>query len=242
MTVRYANAFASYTGPQNKPVIDRARLTELAEIACLENRACARKVALAATIWDSCIHQTVQVGQHITDAGNYAASETARVLGCSKTVADTLAEIGMDLRLRLPAVKAAFEAGDLDLARVRVIYRCTNSFSLGAAQHAEAEILHAARRLSPGPLATDITAMMQRIAPDEAARLREDVKRLERVRYRDRDMLATIEADLEPAEAAACWQLITEMAATLCPRDPRTRGQRLAAASSRAFSALYDGA
>ncbi len=232
MTVGFATAFASYAGPQKKPVIDRARLHELADIACLENQACARKVALAAQIWDSCIHQTVQIGDHITDAGNYAASETAKVLGCSKTVADTLAEIGMDLRLRLPAVKAAFDAGELDLARVRVIYRCTNSFSLGAAQRAEAEILHAARRLSPGPLATDITATMHRIAPDEAARLREDLKRLLGVRHRDRDMIATIEADLEPAEAAACWQLITEMAATLCPRDPRTRGQRLATAYS----------
>ena len=232
MTVGYANAFASYTGPQNKPVIDRARLTELAEIACLENRACARKVALAATIWDSCIHQTVQVGQHITDAGNYAASETARVLGCSKTVADTLAEIGMDLRLRLPAVKAAFDAGELDLARVRVIYRCTNSFTLDAAQRAESEVLSAARRLSPGPLATEITAIMLRIAPAEAAQLRKDLAKLTGVRYRDKDMIATIEADLEAADAAASWQLINEMAATVCPRDPRTKNQRLAAAYS----------
>ncbi len=237
MTVGYRSAFASYVGPQKKPVIDRARLQELSDIACLENQACARKVALAADIWDSCIHQTVQVGEHITDAGNYAASETAKVLGCSKTVADTLAEIGMDLRLRLPAVKAAFDAGELDLARVRAIYRTTNSFSLDAAQRAESEILLAARRLSPGPLATEITAVMQRIATEEAAQLRKDLERLLGVRYRDKDVIATIEADLDAGEAAACWQLINEMAATLCPRDPRTRGQRLAAA----YSALLRG-
>ncbi|WP_068427776.1 HNH endonuclease signature motif containing protein [Rhodococcoides kyotonense] len=224
------SAFAKYVGPQKKPVIDTDLLGELLEVAVLENQACARKVALAAHIWDSCIHQTIQVGDLITDAGNYAASETAKILGCSKTVADTFAEIGMDLRLRLPAIKTAFELGELDLARVRAIYRVTSPLSLDAATRIEAEVLHAARRLSPGPLATEIAAIIQRTAPDEVAEVREDLKKLTGVRYRDKDLIATIEATLDAADAAACWQAITEMAATLCPRDPRTRSQRLAAA------------
>ncbi|SNT37552.1 DUF222 domain-containing protein, partial [Rhodococcoides kyotonense] len=230
MAFHQRSAFAKYVGPQKKPVIDTALLAELSEKAVRENQACARKVALAAQIWDSCIHQTIQIGDLITDAGNYAASETAKALGCSKTVADTFAEIGMDLRLRLPAIKAAFEAGELDLARVRAIYRVTNSISLGAAGRIETEVLAAARRLSPGPLATEIAAIIQRTAPDEVAEAREDLKKLTGVRYRDKDLIATIEANLEAADAAACWQSITEMAATLCPRDPRTRSQRLAAA------------
>ncbi|RRQ26872.1 HNH endonuclease [Rhodococcus sp. Eu-32] len=224
------SAFAKYIGPQKKPVIDTDLLGELSQVAVLENQACARKVALAAHIWDSCIHQTIQVGDLITDAGNYAASETAKILGCSKTVADTFAEIGMDLRLRLPAIKTAFELGELDLARVRAIYRVTSPLSLDAATRIEAEVLHAARRLSPGPLATEIAAIIQRTAPDEVAETREDLKKITGVRYRDKDLIATIEATLDAADAAACWQSITEMAATLCPRDPRTRSQRLAAA------------
>ncbi|WP_243636589.1 HNH endonuclease signature motif containing protein [Rhodococcus sp. Eu-32] len=224
------SAFAKYVGPQKKPVIDTALLGELSQVAVLENQACARKVALAAHMWDSCIHQTIQVGDLITDAGNYAASETAKILGCSKTVADTFAEIGMDLRLRLPAIKKAFDAGELDLARVRAIYRVTSPLSLDAATRIEAEVLQAARRLSPGPLATEIAAIIQRTAPDEVAEVREDLKKLTGVRYRDKDLIATIEATLDAADAAACWQSITEMAATLCPRDPRTRSQRLAAA------------
>ncbi|MDJ0358822.1 HNH endonuclease signature motif containing protein [Rhodococcus sp. H29-C3] len=196
----------------------------------IENQACARKVRLAASIWDSCIHQNVQVGDVIMDAGSYAASETAKALGCSKAVADTYAEIGMDLRLRLPRVRAAFDAGELDLARVRAIYRNTNPLSLEVAVRIESEVLHAARRLSPGPLATEICEIVQRVAPEEAAALRKDLVKLTRVRYRDRDMIATIEADLEAGDAAACWQLVNEMANTLCHRDPRTRGQRLAAA------------
>ncbi len=164
------------------------------------------------------------------DAGNYAASEIAKVLGCSKTVADTFAEVGMDLRLRLPSVKAAFDAGELDLSRVRAVCRTTGSYSLDTAARIESEVLEAARRLSPGLLATEISGILQREAPDETAELRKDLASLTRVRYRDKDMIATIEADLEAGDAAACWQLINEMAATLCSRDPRTRGQRLAAA------------
>lgn len=229
--------FAAYAGPQRRPVIDRSLLVEIGDVAVIENQACARKVALAAEIWDSCVHQTIQVGEHITDAGNYASSEIASVLGCSKTVADTYSEIGMDLRLRFPAVRAAFESGELDLHRVRAIYRVTAPYSVDAVERAEVEILSAAKRLSPGPLATEVDAIMRRIAPEEAAELRKDLKRLTGVRYRDKDMIATLEANLEAADAAACWQLVNEMADTLCPRDPRTRGQRRAAA----FTTLMHG-
>lgn len=200
------------------------------DVAILENQACARKVALAAAIWDTCIHQNVLVGDVVQDAGNYAASEIAHVLGCSKTVANTYAEVGMDLRLRLPAVAAAFEAGDLDLPRVRAIYRCTHNLTQDAAAAVEGEVLLAARRLSPGPLATEIWSIMYRIAPEQAAALRNDLERHTNVTYTDKDVLSTLKADLTAADAAAAWQLINEMAATVCRRDPCTRGQKRAAA------------
>ncbi|WP_415973384.1 DUF222 domain-containing protein [Rhodococcus sp. 077-4] len=222
--------FAAYLGPQSKPYIDSAALGEIRDIAILENQACARKVALAADIWDKCIHQNVLVGDVIHDAGNYAASEIAHVLGCSKTVANTYAEVGMDLRLRLPAVAAAFGAGELDLPRVRAIYRCTHNLTLEAATAVQREVLHAARRLSPGPLATEIWSIMFRIAPEEAAALRTELERHTNVTYTDKDVLSTLKADLTAADAAAAWQLINEMAATVCRRDPRNRGQKRAAA------------
>ncbi|CCQ15303.1 putative uncharacterized protein [Rhodococcus sp. AW25M09] len=222
--------FAAYLGPQSKPYIAQASLTEIREVAILENQACARKVAVAASIWDSCIHQNVLVGDVITDAGNYAASEIAHVLGCSKTVANTYAEIGMDLRLRLPAVAAAFEAGELDLPRVRTIYRCTHNLTQETATAVESEVLQAARHLSPGPLATEIWSIMYRVAPEQAAALRKDLERHTNVTYTDKDVLSTLKADLTAADAAAAWQLINEMAATACRRDPRNRGQKRAAA------------
>lgn len=222
--------FAAYLGPQSKPYIEAASLAEIRDVAILENRACARKVALAAAIWDSCIHQNVLVGDVVQDAGNYAASEIAHVLGCSKTVANSYAEIGMDLRLRLPAIATAFGAGELDLPRVRAIYRCTHNLTQDAATAVQSEVLHAARRLTPGPLATEIWSIMYRIAPEEAAALRKDLERHTNVTYTDKDVLSTLKADLTAADAAAAWQLINEMAATVCRRDPRNKGQKRAAA------------
>ncbi|MEW1878245.1 DUF222 domain-containing protein [Rhodococcus sp. NPDC080181] len=222
--------FAAYLGPQSKPYIEAASLAEILDVAILENQACARKVAVAAAIWDSCIHQNVLVGDVVQDAGNYAASEIAHLLGCSKTVANSYAEIGMDLRLRLPAIAAAFGAGELDLPRVRAIYRCTHNLTQDAATAVQSEVLHAARRLSPGPLATEIWSIMYRIAPEEAAALRKDLERHTNVTYTDKDVLSTLKADLTAADAAAAWQLINEMAATVCRRDPRNKGQKRAAA------------
>ncbi len=230
VTTSTRSRFAAYVGPQAKPYIEPASLAEIRDVAILENQACARKVALAAAIWDTCIHQNVLVGDVIQDAGNYAASEIAHVLGCSKTVANTYAEVGMDLRLRLPAVADAFEAGELDLPRVRAIYRCTHNLTQDAATAVQSEVLYAARRLSPGPLATEIWSIMFRIAPEQAAALRKDLERHTNVTYTDKDVLSTLKADLTAADAAAAWQLINEMAATVCQRDPRNRGQKRAAA------------
>ncbi|MCZ4520645.1 DUF222 domain-containing protein [Rhodococcus ruber] len=230
MTTSSRSRFAAYLGPQSKPYIEPASLAEIRDVTILENQACARKVAVAAAIWDSCIHQNVLVGDVVQDAGNYAASEIAHVLGCSKTVANTYAEVGMDLRLRLPAVAAAFEAGELDLPRVRAIYRCTHNLTQDAATAVQGEVLHAARRLSPGPLATEIWSIMYRIAPEQAAALRKGLERHTNVTYTDKDVLSTLKADLTAADAAAAWQLINEMAATVCRRDPRNRGQKRAAA------------
>ncbi|MDI9896615.1 DUF222 domain-containing protein [Rhodococcus sp. IEGM 1381] len=230
MTTSACSRFAAYLGPQSKPYIAPGSLAEIRDVTILENQACARKVALAAAIWDSCIHQNVLVGDVIQDAGNYAASEIAHVLGCSKTVANTYAEVGMDLRLRLPAVAAAFEAGELDLPRVRAIYRCIHNLTQDAATAVQGEVLHAARRLSPGPLATEIWSIMYRIVPEQAAALRKDLERHTNVTYTGKDVLSTLKADLTAADAAAAWQLINEMAATVCRRDTRNEGQKRAAA------------
>lgn len=222
--------FSTYLGVHADPFIAPVSMTELSDIAVLENQACARKVDLAADMFESCVERGALVDDLVDAAASYVASEIAPILGCSKTVADSYVDIGLALRDRLPAIRTAFGAGTLDLARVRVIHRCTGALTPETATAVETDVLHAARRLSPGPLATEIWSIMHRLAPEEAAALRKDLEKQVDVRYREKDVIASIVADLPAADAAASWQLIDEMAATVCPRDPRSAGQKRAAA------------
>jgi Domain of unknown function (DUF222) len=92
----------------------------------------------------------------------------------------------------------------------------------------ESDAVAAARRLAPRALGFAVDRLLIRIAPDEYAALREteqDYSR--RLRKRRLGVLDRIEADLAPEEAAAVWQRIHEVAATVCEHDRRDKQYRL---------------
>ncbi|NIL85305.1 hypothetical protein RhoFasGS6_02692 [Rhodococcus fascians] len=140
----------------------------------------------------------------------------AVALGCSATVAEAYVSVGVALHTRLPLVKKAFEAGEIDLPRVRVVCRILDNLSDDIVKSVEDEIVEAARRSSPGPLEKEIWDILLRVAPEEAAALREFAKKFRNVSYAPAGELARIRAELTAPEAAAAWQLLEEMADTLC--------------------------
>lgn len=74
-----------------------------------------------------------------------------------------------------------------------------------------------------------IDRMLIRLAPEEYAALREDEQDMSRrVRKHRMGVLDRIEADPAPDEAAAVWQRIREVAATVCEHDRRGKQYRLA--------------
>ncbi|WP_187776488.1 HNH endonuclease signature motif containing protein [Antrihabitans cavernicola] len=173
----------------------------------------------------------------IVDCGNNALAEIAVRIGCSKTMAENYALLGLDLRLRLPLTRAAFAAGGLDYARVAKISRSLGGFTAATVAAAEPEIVAAARNLSPGPLGSAIEQVLIRIAPDEVAQRRIDATQCRRVRKRRDGDLGVFEAVLSPEECEATWQRITEVADTVCTHDRRNRQYRLV----DAFQALIHG-
>lgn len=210
-------------------LVDAIDLTEATETARGENTCAALKVLAAGRFWESWIERDVRLGSgDITDCGNNAIAELAVRWGCSRTVAQGHAELGMDLRLRLPRVRAAFEAGDLDCARVRVIARDTSGLRPETVAALEAEIVAAARRLTPGPLAGEIFRLICEYSPEEAAEQREFEQRGRRVVRRSRGSSSVIEVTVSPEEGAQFMQLVAEMAATVCPHDLRGAQQRMA--------------
>ncbi|MDI9897496.1 DUF222 domain-containing protein [Rhodococcus sp. IEGM 1381] len=202
------------------PIVSLEALTAAAQA---ENRQAARKINACYTVHCDWITLDVKHKHY----SRYGRTEMAVALGCSATVAESYVSVGVALHTRLPLVKTAFEAGELDLPRVRTVCRILDNLSDEIVTLVEDEIVEAARRSSPGPLEKEIWDILLRVAPEEAAALREFAKRFRTVTYSPAGELARIRAELTAPEAAAAWQLLEEMADTLCPKDPRGKKERL---------------
>ncbi|MGF0309197.1 DUF222 domain-containing protein [Rhodococcus sp. IEGM1428] len=202
------------------PIVSLEALTAAARA---ENRHAARKVAACYRVhcdW-------ITLDSKYKHYSRYGRTEMAVALGCSATVAESYVSVGVALHTRLPLLRAAFEAGEIDLPRVRTVCRILDNLSDDIVTSVEDEIVEAARRSSPGPLEKEIWDILLRVAPEEAAALREFAKRFRHVSYSPAGELARIRAELTAPEAAAAWQLLEEMADTLCPKDPRGKQDRL---------------
>ncbi|OZE60182.1 hypothetical protein CH270_23700 [Rhodococcus sp. 02-925g] len=198
-------------------------LEALTAAACEENRQAARKITACYRVHCDWITLDTKHKHY----SRYGRTEMAVALGCSATVAESWVSVGVALHTRLPLLKVAFESGEIDLARVRTVCRILDNLSDEIVKKVEDEIVEAARRSSPGPLEKEIWDILVRVAPDEAAALREFAKKFRTVTYTPAGELTRIRAELTAPEAAAAWQLLEEMADTLCPKDPRGKKERL---------------
>ncbi|MFD4513610.1 DUF222 domain-containing protein [Rhodococcus sp. NPDC058485] len=202
---------------------DVAALEDVGLSCVAENRFAARKVLAAGRFWESWIERDVRLGSgDIMDCGNGAIAELSVRMGCSKTVAESHASLGMDLWLRLPLVRAEFEAGWLDLSRVRVVSRETMGLKPETVAALEPGIVAAALQLTPGPLAGEVHRLVCEFSPEEAAEQREAAQEFgRRVVKRGSGNTSTIEVTVSPEEAEQVMQLVAEFAATVCPHDKR---------------------
>ena len=198
-------------------------LEALTAAAREENRQAARKITACYRVHCDWITRDTKHKHY----SRYGRTEMSVALGCSATVAESYVSVGVALHTRMPLLRVAFETGDIDLPRVRTVCRILDNLSDDIVTRVEAEIVEAARRSSPGPLEQAIWDILLRVAPEEAAALREFAKKFRTVTYSPAGELARIRAELTAPEAAAAWQLLEEMADTLCPKDPRGKKERL---------------
>ncbi|MCJ0892432.1 HNH endonuclease signature motif containing protein [Rhodococcus sp. ARC_M5] len=198
-------------------------LEALTAAARAENRQASRKITACYRVHCDWITRDTKHKHY----SRYGRTEMAVALGCSATVAEGYVSVGVALHTRLPLVKTAFESGEIDLPRVRTVCRILDNLPDQILTLVEDEIVEAARRSSPGPLEQEIWDILLRVAPEEAAALREFAKKFRTITYSPAGELARIRAELTAPEAAAAWQLLEEMADTLCPKDPRGKQDRL---------------
>ncbi|MGV9679385.1 DUF222 domain-containing protein [Nocardia sp. NPDC003482] len=170
-------------------------------------------------------------------AGEFAASEVAMAVRVSERVAAALIDVGLGLD-EMPATRAAFASGRIDLARAQVVVETARGVTAAARAELEPKLIEAADRADPVRLRHTGRRWVGRLDP-EGERRRREVREGERdVRIRGvRDGVALFDGLLPAAAAQTVAMRLRELSHEVCEEDPRTMPQRRA----DALVALADG-
>ena len=143
-----------------------------------------------------------------------AAGQVALALAMSHDGATSWADLGVMLTWRLPATGAALAAGEIDLARARMIVRMTSALNDEAARQVEAAVLGRAGWLTLGQLHAALRRAVIKADPDGAERRRKQSERNASVAFYPEDEgTATLAGySLPGVEAAAAMARITALA------------------------------
>ncbi|MEV2224990.1 DUF222 domain-containing protein [Nocardia vinacea] len=171
-------------------------------------------------------------------AGEFAASEAAVALQVDEGTAGALIDIGLALEDSLPRTRAAFAAGRIDLAKVRVIVDSTRAVAREVLDALEPRLLEAAGRNNPVRLRQAARRWAARLDPGGTQRRRELRQDERDVRLRAvQDSMAVFDGLLPAPGAQTVAMRLREMSTQVCASDPRNMPQRRA----DALVALADG-
>ncbi|MEV6427216.1 DUF222 domain-containing protein [Nocardia sp. NPDC051463] len=170
--------------------------------------------------------------------GEFAATEAAMALQVDEATTAALIDIGMALEDALPHTRAAFAAGRIDLAKVRVIVDNTRAVTREVLADLEPRLLEAAGRTNPLRLRQVARRWAARLDPGGTRRRRERRQEERDVRLRAvQDSMAVFDGLLPAPGAQTVAMRLREMSMQVCATDPRTMPQRRA----DALVALADG-
>ena len=143
-----------------------------------------------------------------------ASGQVALALAMSHDAATDWADLGVVLTWRLRATGAALAAGEIDLARARMIARMTSALSDTAARAVEAAVLGRAGWLTLGQLYAALRRAVIKADPQGAERRREDAERNAKVvLYPEDEGTATLAGySLPGVQAAAAMARIAALA------------------------------
>ncbi|MEO9222630.1 MAG: DUF222 domain-containing protein, partial [Mycobacteriaceae bacterium] len=216
----------------------------MAALHAAESMLVERKLAVIAELADHRVEQAVL--EEIDCGAEVAEAEVGAALTVGRGEAGRLIDLGTALCHRLPRVRAAMAAGELDAYRAGLIERATRT--VAAEFLVEVERLALAKILAPaggdgigltGQRARNaIAAIIGRLDP---AGVRERRRRAATERYVGisgaEDAMVSLFGSLPGADGRKLDTRLRELAATVCPADGRTVEQRKA----DALGALVDG-
>lgn len=195
----------------------------------------ARKLAAIAELLGRRIEQELageQNGAAMISGFNRAAAEVSAAMNMTTAAARVLVGHAEALAVRLPAVAAQLAGGAIDWRATELICARTELVSdevIGAVDAALAEQIGSWRCWSRDKLITTIDAVVTAMDAAAAKERRTAAYDQRRVDVRpDLDGMARVRASLSRADGAVLDRRLAAMAASVCPRDPRTLRQRRA--------------
>ncbi len=209
----------------------RSLLEEMVTGARAENQAAARRLTAVGELFETRRGQRGEAEDWAVDTWAAVGAEIAAALRISPGKAGSLMHDGLAMR-RLPAVAAAFRAGDIDFDLYRTIVYRTDLITSATAMATVDQLLAARATRWPSMTRGKLIAEIDRVVH---AHDRDAVRRT-RSHARDRDLTIWHRGDgtsdlsgrLLATDATLLDKTLDSLAATVCPADPRTAAQRRA--------------
>ncbi|MCW2511764.1 MAG: hypothetical protein JWR11_806 [Mycobacterium sp.] len=224
---------------------DGALVDAITSTSRLVSASQARNLAAIADLWDRRKRQAEDEEReyHAVDTRDAVAAEVSAALGITAARAGGLIGVAEALRDRLPAVAAVFAAGDIDMP---MVYALVNRTELiedeDTMARVDAELaLRAPKwtKYSRRKIAEYIDSWIARFDPAGVPEPKEPTdNRYLDVRSSSQGM-AGIWGNVHVNDAIVFDNRIDELAATVCPNDPRTKAQ-LRADAVRALADRMD--
>ncbi|MDG4667501.1 HNH endonuclease signature motif containing protein [Mycobacterium sp. 236(2023)] len=199
-----------------------------------ENRAIAERLAAVAKLYERRRKDYAEAGFWRTDLVVVVGAEVSAAQNISRARAEHQVRMSVSLHERLPRVATVFSRGDIDLRMVQTVLSRTDNVEddvIGALDEAIAPKLTQWMRLSKNDLRDRVDTWVAefdpaavRVPPVAKDNLYVDIEP-------DVPGVAALTGSLDAGDAAALDQRLDALAATVCPKDPRTHNNRRAAAT-----------
>ncbi|WP_431240114.1 HNH endonuclease signature motif containing protein [Mycolicibacterium aichiense] len=226
--------FDEWPGKLFEPVdtdSSRALVYRLTNAARLENQAAAIRLRAIADLFELRRLDHGEREDWAVDTWATVGAEVAAALRLSLSKANSYMNYALAM-LRLPAVAAVFEAGDIDCRLYKTIVFRTHLVT-DADTMAEVDADLAARvarwpSMTRGKLASEIDDLVVRHDPDAVRRMKDRGSDRDVIFWESCDGYIDLTARLSTAHAAALEKRLNSVAKSVCENDPRTMGQRRA--------------
>lgn len=210
--------------PQSREFVER-----LTNVSRLENQAAARRLRVIADLFELRREMLGEREDWAVDTWRAVGAEVAAALRLSLNKANSYMNYALAM-LRLPAVAAVFEAGDIDCRLYKTIVFRTHLVT-DADTMAELDADLAARvarwpSMSSGKLKTEIDSLVVQHDPDAVRRIKDRGADRDVTIWESSDGYVELTARLSVAKGAALDKRLNALAKSVCENDPRTVAQR----------------